>query len=299
VQAGQIYAFRARGPFEPARGLRFDPSKLLLDPYGRAIAVPKNYSRDAARQKGDNTATAMKSVVTDPHAYDWEMHVDGFRFDLASILARDSSGSVMPNPPMVWDIESDPALAGAKMIAEAWDAAGLYQVGNFVGDSWKEWNDRFRDDIRDFFRGANGSVARAADRLIGSASIYGPRQRELEQSINFVSCHDGFTLNDIVSYNQKYNKENGENNRDGCGDNRSWNCGFEGATDDPAIEKLRNRQVKNFLTACYCPEASPCFSWATRCGAASAATTTPTARTTTRAGSIGICCPNMAMSCGL
>ena len=438
VQAGQIYGFRAYGDFDPVRGLRFDPTKLLLDPYGRAVVVPRNYSREAARLKGDNTATAMKSVVTDTHSYDWEgdaplkrpwsrtiiyemhvrgftahpssglaesrrgtyaglvekipylqqlgitavellpvfqydpqdapagrtnywgyspvsffaphqayssrkdprgvvdefrdmvkalhragievildvvfnhtaeagddgptqcfrgldneayyllcqdrsqyanytgtgntlnanhpvirrmivdslrywvqeMHVDGFRFDLASILARDSSGSVMSNPPVLWDIESDPALAGTKMIAEAWDAAGLYQVGNFVGDSWKEWNDHFRDDVRDFFRGANDSTAaRAADCLLGSPRIYGAKQRELEESINFVSCHDGFTLNDLVSYNQKHNEDNGEGNRDGRDDNRSWNCGFEGPTDDPSIDTLRSRQVKNLAVS--------------------------------------------------
>ena len=436
VQAGQIYGFRAYGPFEPTRGLRFDPSKLLLDPYGRAIVVPKNYSREAARQEGDNTATAMKSVVTDPQAYDWEgdlplrrpwsrtiiyemhvrgftahpssglaeskrgtyaglvekipylqqlgitavellpvfqfdsqdaprgrtnywgyapvsffapqqayssrqdplgavdefrdmvkalhragievildvvfnhtaedghdgptqcfrgldnptyyllgedrsryanftgtgdtlnanhpvirrmivdsarywvgdMHVDGFRFDLASVLSRDSSGAVMSNPPVLWDIESDPVLAGTKMIAEAWDAVGLYQVGKFPGDAWKEWNDRFRDDVRDFFRGANDSVGRVADRLLGSPSIYGQREREAEESVNFVACHDGFTLNDLMSYNQKHNEDNGEDNRDGREENRSWNCGVEGPTDDPQIERLRNRQVKNFFT---------------------------------------------------
>ena len=447
VQAGQIYGFRANGLFEPARGLRFDPAKLLLDPYGRSVAVPQHYSREAARLEGDNTATAMKSVVTDPHAYDWEgdvplkrpwsrtiiyemhvrgftahpssglteskrgtyaglvekipylkelgvtavellpvfqfdtqdapqgrtnywgyspvsffsphqayssrqeplravdefrdmvkalhragievildvvynhtaesghdgptqcfrgldnptyyllceersryanftgtgntlnanhpvvrrmildslhywvqeMHVDGFRFDLASILSRDSSGAVMPNPPVLWDIESDPALAGAKMIAEAWDAAGLYQVGNFAGDSWKEWNDRFRDDIRDFFRGANDSAGRAADRLVGSPSIYGSKERELEESINFAACHDGFTLNDLVSYNHKHNEENGEGNRDGCNENRSWNCGFEGPTDDPRVEALRNRQVKNFFTAVMLSGGVPMF----------------------------------------
>jgi glycogen operon protein len=419
----------------------------LLDPYCRAIAVPKNYSREAASQKGDNTATAMKSVVTDPQAYDWEcdaplkrpwsrtivyemhvrgftahpssglpeskrgtyagliekipylrqlgitavellpvfhfdpqdaprgrtnywgyspvsffaphqaysscqdplgavaefrdmvkalhrsgievildvvfnhtsegghdgptqcfrgldnpayyllgedrsqyanftgtgntlnanhpavrrmivdslrywvdqMHVDGFRFDLASILARDSSGAVMSNPPVLWDIESDPVLAGTKMIAEAWDAAGLYQVGNFVGDSWKEWNDRFRDDIRDFFRGASDSVGRVADRLLGSPSIYGHKEREAEESVNFVACHDGFTLNDLASYNYKHNEENGEDNRDGRDDNRSWNCGFEGPTDDPGIERLRNRQVKNFLTATMLSVGVPMF----------------------------------------
>ena len=447
VQAGQIYGFRARGAFAPDRGLRFDPSKLLLDPYGRAIVVPKNYSREAARLKGDNTATAMKSVVTDPHAYDWEgdvplkrpwsrtiiyemhvrgftahpssglaeskrgtyaglvekipylqqlgitavellpvfqfdpqdappgltnywgyspvsffaphqayslrqgplgaldefrdmvkalhragievildvvfnhtaegghdgptlcfrgldnptyyllcedrsryanftgtgntlnanhpiirrmivdslrywvneMHVDGFRFDLASFLARDSSGAVMSNPPVLWDIESDPALAGTKMIAEAWDAAGLYQVGSFVGDSWKEWNDRFRDDMRDFFRGSNDSVGRMADRLLGSPSIYGQREREAEESVNFVACHDGFTLNDVVAYDHKHNEANGEDNRDGRDDNRSWNCGAEGPTDDPAIERLRNRQVKNFFTATMLSVGVPMF----------------------------------------
>ena len=177
-----------------------------------------------------------------------EMHVDGFRFDLASILARDHSGRPLPNPPVLWDIESDPALAGTKLIAEAWDAAGLYQVGSFVGDAWKEWNGRFRDDVRDFFRGEPGTVRRVADRLVGSPEVYGHKEREAEQSVNFVTCHDGFTLNDLVSYNDKHNEANGEDNRDGADDNRSWNCGVEGPTDDPAVERLRNRQVKNFLT---------------------------------------------------
>ena len=436
VQAGQIYGFRAYGPSNFASGFRFDPSKLLLDPYGRAVVVPKRYSRIAAEGEGNNTATAMKSVVVDPRAYDWEgdrplrrpssrtivyemhvrgftahpnsgvgihkrgtyaglvekipyleelgvtavellpvfqfdfqdcppghvnywgyapisffaphqayssgegpldavdefrsmvkalhragievildvvfnhtaegnhdgptlcfrgidnstyyilepdrsryanyggtgntlntnhpivrrmimdslrywveeMHVDGFRFDLASILTRDSSGHVMANPPVLWDIESDPALAGTKMIAEAWDAAGLYQVGSFPGDSWKEWNGRFRDDARDFFRGAQRSVPRIADRFLGSHEIYGHKQREAEQSVNFVTCHDGFTLNDLVSYNQKRNEDNGEGGRDGADDNRSWNCGVEGPSDDPIVEAVRNRQVKNFLT---------------------------------------------------
>jgi isoamylase len=174
--------------------------------------------------------------------------VDGFRFDLASILARDATGHVMPNPPVLWDIESDPVLGGTKLIAEAWDAAGLYQVGSFVGDSWREWNGRFRDDARDFFRGAEGSLKRFADRMIGSPEIYGHKEREPEQSINFVTCHDGFTLNDLVSYNEKHNEANGEKNRDGANDNRSWNCGVEGPSTDPAVEGLRNRQVKNFLT---------------------------------------------------
>jgi isoamylase len=436
VQPGQLYAYRAHGRFDPASGLRFDPGKVLLDPYGRGVVVPKNYSRDAARREGDNSATAMKSVVVDPCAYDWEgdrplhrpssrtviyemhvrgftrhpgsgvsenrrgtyagliekipylhelgitavellpifqfdtqdappgrvnywgyspvsffaphqsyssrqdplgpvtefrdmvkalhragievildvvfnhtaeggdagptlsfrgldnaiyyilgqdrsryanysgtgntlnannpivrrmildslhhwvneMHVDGFRFDLASILDRDESGNLMPSPPVLWDIDSDPALASTKLIAEAWDAAGLYQVGHFIGDSWKEWNGRFRDDVRSFFRGDEGLVAPFADSLLGSPQIYAHKEREPEQSVNFVTCHDGFTLDDLVSYNQKHNEPNGEHNRDGANDNRSWNCGVEGPSNDPAIEKLRNRQVKNFLT---------------------------------------------------
>jgi len=177
------------------------------------------------------------------------MHVDGFRFDMASILGRDESGNVMSNPPVLWDIESDPALAGTKLIAEAWDAAGLYQVGRFVGDGWKEWNGRFRDDVRSFFRGEDGTVKRFADCLLGSPSLYGHKQREPEQSVNFVTCHDGFTLNDLVSYGAKHNEANGEDNRDGADDNRSWNCGVEGPTDHPDIDRLRTRQVKNFFTA--------------------------------------------------
>jgi glycogen operon protein len=176
------------------------------------------------------------------------MHVDGFRFDLASILARDTSGHLMANPPVLWDVESDPVLAGTKLIAEAWDAAGLYQVGSFIGDSWKELNGRFRDDVRSFFRGDPNSAARFADRFLGSPEIYAHEEREAEQSVNFVTSHDGFTLNDLVSYDHKHNEANGENGRDGTDDNRSWNCGVEGPSDDPSIECLRKRQVKNFFT---------------------------------------------------
>jgi glycogen operon protein len=129
-----------------------------------------------------------------------EMHVDGFRFDLASILTRYSSGCPLPNPQVLWNIESDPLFAGTKLIAEAWDAAGLYQAGSFVGESWREWNGKFRDDLRSFFPGEPGSVRRVADRIIGSPQLYGHKEREAEQSVNFVTCHDGFTLNDLVSY---------------------------------------------------------------------------------------------------
>ncbi|HET7221171.1 MAG TPA: glycogen debranching protein GlgX [Vicinamibacterales bacterium] len=434
LKAGHVYAYRAHGPFAPDRGYRYDREKVLLDPYGLAVAVPDGYDRSAARRPGDNTAVAMKSVVADPSRYDWEgdtplrrpfsetvvyemhvggfthhpssgvpaekrgtyagliqkipyladlgitavellpifhfdvqdaptgvnywgyqpvsffaphaayssrrdplgaldefrdmvkalhragievildvvfnhttegghdgptmcyrglanefyyilqddkscyadysgcgntlnanqpivrrliqdslrywvteMHVDGFRFDLAAILSRDERGHPLPNPPVLWDIESDPLLAGTKLIAEAWDAAGLYQVGTFVGDTWQEWNGRFRDDVRRFLKGDNYSVSGVASRLLGSPDIYGHDEREAEQSVNFVTCHDGFTLNDLVSYNQKHNEANGDQNRDGANDNFSWNCGVEGPTDDPAIEALRNRQVKNFI----------------------------------------------------
>jgi glycogen operon protein len=143
--------------------------------------------------------------------------------------------------------ESDPVLANVKLIAEAWDAAGLYQVGRFAGDSWKEWNGKFRDDVRAFLKADDRTVRALASRIVGSPDLYAAEDREPEQSINFASCHDGFTLNDLVSYNGKHNEANGEGNRDGSDDNRSWNCGVEGPTDDAAIEALRNRQVKNFL----------------------------------------------------
>jgi isoamylase len=191
----------------------------------------------------------VRRLILDSLRY-WvaEMHVDGFRFDLASVLSRDGQGLPIPNPPVLWDIESDPVLSGTKLIAEAWDAAGLYQVGTFIGDTWQEWNGRFRDDVRGFLKGDDGTVTRVASRLLGSPDIYGHELREAEQSINFVTCHDGFTLNDLVSYNTKHNEANGHRNTDGADDNRSWNCGAEGVTEDPAIEELRNRQVKNFFT---------------------------------------------------
>ncbi|MDX1614545.1 MAG: glycogen debranching protein GlgX [Candidatus Promineifilaceae bacterium] len=433
---GQIYAYRAHGPYAPRRGLRFDPDKVLLDPYGKAVATPRRYSRMAAVQPGDNAAMAMKSVIADLSDYDWEgdrplqrpytktviyemhvggftkhpssgvaaekrgtfvglmekipylqdlgitavellpvfqfdaqdappgltnywgytpvsffaphngyascddplctinefrdmvkalhqagievildvvynhtaehgrdgptfcfrglensvyylldkqdrrrylnysgtgntlnasntivrrlildslhywveeMHVDGFRFDLASILSRGEDGRPLFNPPTLWDIESDPRLAGTKLIAEAWDAAGLYQVGSFIGDRWTEWNGRFRDDLRAFMKGDRGTVSKVPARVLASPDLYSHEEREPEQSINFITAHDGFTLNDLVSYNEKHNLANREDNRDGTDYNLSWNCGVEGPTVDVAIERLRNRQVKNFL----------------------------------------------------
>ncbi len=432
---GQVYGFRAHGPFEPAKGHRFDAGKILLDPYGRGVTVPTCYDRRACSVRGDDTRCAMRSVVATPGGYDWhgdehprhpsdrtviyemhvrgftrhessgvaaerrgtylgvidkipylvdlgvtavellpvfqfdeqsappgltnywgydpvsffaphvgyatsrdplvaidefrdmvralheagievildvvynhtaesdhegptfclrglenatyylldddksryadysgtgnslnanasvvrrmildslhywtqEMHVDGFRFDLASILSRDDDGQPLADPPVLWDIETDPVLAGTKLIAEAWDAAGLYQVGHFIGDHWKEWNGKFRDDVRGFLRGDEGFVSRISSRFLASPDLYGHSEREADRSVNFVTCHDGFTLNDLVSYDRKHNEANGQDNLDGSDHERSWNCGIEGPTDDPAIEALRTRQIKSFL----------------------------------------------------
>jgi isoamylase len=177
-----------------------------------------------------------------------EMHVDGFRFDLASILSRDEAGSPLANPPVLWDIDTDPGLAGTKLVAEAWDAGGLYQVGTFIGDQWKEWNGRFRDDVRSYIKGDPGCISRLPNRLLASPDLYERDNLAPDQSINFVTCHDGFTLDDLVSYNVKHNEANHEDNRDGSDNNLSWNHGSEGPTSDPEIENLRVRQIKNFLT---------------------------------------------------
>jgi len=203
--------------------------------------LEEDCSRYADYSGTGNTLNAnhpiVRRMILDSLRY-WvnEMHVDGFRFDLALILARDSFGHPLTNPPVLWDIDSDPSLAGTKLIAEAWDAAGLYQVGNFIGDSWKEWNGKFRDDVRSFLRTEPGSVRRIADRTVGSPEIYAHEEREAEQSVNFVTCHDGFTLQDLVSYERKHNEANGEENRDGSDTNWSFNSGFEGI---PAPEKIR------------------------------------------------------------
>jgi glycogen operon protein len=164
------------------------------------------------------------------------------------VLSRDEDGRPIPRPPILWDIQDDPVLAGTKLIAEAWDAAGLYEVGSFAGDRWLEWNGRFRDDIRSFVKGDEGKAWALGQRILASPDIYAAEGREPEQSVNFVTCHDGFTLEDLVSYDTKHNEANGEDNRDGNDQNLSWNCGVEGPTDDPEIERLRRRQVKNLLT---------------------------------------------------
>jgi glycogen operon protein len=194
-----------------------------------------------------NYSIVRRMILDSLHYWVEEMHVDGFRFDLASVLSRGESGELLKNPPILWDIESDTILTKTKLIAEAWDAGGLYQVGSFIGDRWQEWNGMFRDDVRRFFRGDPGTASDLAPRLIASPDLYGHEKREPEQSINFITCHDGFTVNDLVSYNQKHNLENRENNLDGSNENFSWNCGAEGPSGSSEIESLRNRQVKNFL----------------------------------------------------
>ena len=194
-----------------------------------------------------NHPVVRRMILDSAHYWVSVMHVDGLRFDLASILSRDESGRPVANAPVLADLETDPVLAGTKFIAEAWDTQ-LYQLGYFGGGNWKEWNGKFRDHVRGFFKGDRGSVRRVADRLLGSPDLYGRPGGSAEQSVNFVACHDGFTLNDLVSYNEKHNEENGEDNRDGNNDNLSWNCGVEGPTEIAAVEKLRKQQIKNLLT---------------------------------------------------
>ena len=445
VRAGQLYGYRVDGPFDPSQGLRFDATKLLVDPYARAVAYLPSYRRSKAIGPGDNTGFALKSVIVDPAAYDWEgdqplqrpyvdsviyelhvtgftknansgvaiekrgtyagliekipylqqlgvktielmpiqqfdpqdaprgvnywgyqpvawfaphaayssnqsplgavdefrdlvkalhradievildvvfnhtaegdetgptlslrgldneacyihdpkdparyvddtgcgntinannpvmrrmildclrywvteMHVDGFRFDLAASLSRRWDGAPLERAPILYDIESDPVLAGTKIIAEAWDAGGLYAVSHFAGDRWGVWNGRYRDIVRRFVKGDAGMVGSLADCLVGSRNLFHEAGRNPDRSVNFITAHDGFTLNDLVSYDEKHNEANGENNRDGSNDNFSWNCGAEGPTDDAALESLRQGQAKNLLTILFLSEGRP------------------------------------------
>lgn len=187
------------------------------------------------------------------------MHVDGFRFDEGSVLSRGPGGAPMEFPPVLWQIELDDVLAETKVIAEAWDAAGLYQVGHFPGFRWAEWNGVYRDTLRKFIAGEAGIVGDLADRITGSPSLYQSNGHLPINSVNFITAHDGFTLNDLVSYNNKHNEANGEGNRDGVDDNMSWNCGAEGPTDDPAINALREQQIRNFATLLMLSQGVPMF----------------------------------------
>jgi glycogen operon protein len=186
-----------------------------------------------------------------------EMHVDGFRFDLASILGRDGAGRLLANPPLLEQIAEDPILRETKLIAEAWDAAGAYQVGSFSERRWAEWNGRYRDDVRRFWRGDDAMLGAFASRICGSADLYARSGKGPECSINLITCHDGFTLNDLVSFQYKHNRANGEQSRDGPGENFSENYGAEGPTKDPAIQSIRQRQIKNFLLTLFISRGVP------------------------------------------
>jgi isoamylase len=233
-----------RGPTHSFRGID-NRTFYLLDPDNRAVYL--NYS-GVGNTFNANHPLPQKFIVDCLRHWVDEMHVDGFRFDEGSILARGEDGTALEHPPVIWQIELDDGLADTKVIAEAWDAAGLYQVGHFPGDRWAEWNGRYRDDVRRFVKGDPGLTGAIASRLGGSSDIYQGRGQTPGNSINFVTVHDGFTLNDLVSYNRKHNEANGEGNRDGIDDNLSWNGGVEGPSADPAIDALRTRQIKNFFT---------------------------------------------------
>jgi glycogen operon protein len=249
------------GPTLCFRGLD-NPIYYILEPNNPAAYA--NYSGCGNTFKGNHPIGGR--MILDSLRY-WvsEMHVDGFRFDLATVLTRDASGRPMSgyestsNLGLIWVMESDPALAGTKLIAEAWDAAGLYGVGGFFqyGDWFAEWNGPFRDDVRRFVKGDSGMVPKLAARIMGSPDIYRRLDTDINRSINFITCHDGFTLNDLVSYNYKHNEANDEQNRDGANDNHSWNCGTEGQTEDPEIEALRLQQIKNFLTILFMSQGTP------------------------------------------
>jgi glycogen operon protein len=231
-----------RGPTFSFRGLD-NSIYYILDENKRYY---KNYS--GCGNTVNCNHPVVRTLIMDCLRY-WvtEMHVDGFRFDLGSILGRDQQGQLMENPPVLEQIAEDPILRNTKIIAEAWDAGGAYQVGWFPGGRWAEWNDRFRDDIRRFWRGDPHQVRHLATRLSGSSDLYLRDGRKPFHSINFVTSHDGFTLRDLVSYENKHNENNGEDNRDGGNGNYSSNFGFEGASSDPKIESLRVQQIKNFI----------------------------------------------------
>lgn len=189
-----------------------------------------------------------------------EYRVDGFRFDLASILGRDQNGAPMANPPIIESLAFDPVLGKMKLIAEAWDAGGLYQVGSFPSwNRWAEWNGRYRDDMRSFLKGDDGMAGNAITRITGSRDLYSPESRGHKASVNFMTCHDGFTLYDLYSYNEKHNEKNGWNNTDGDNNGHSWNCGAEGETDDPNVNGLRRRLIKNAFAALLCSRGPAMF----------------------------------------
>ncbi|MDR1613261.1 MAG: glycogen debranching protein GlgX [Planctomycetota bacterium] len=241
-----------RGPTISFRGLD-NPVYYMLDGHGKY----RNYS--GCGNTVNCNHPLVREYILDVLRY-WAgfMHVDGFRFDLASILGRDMNGNVLDNPPVVEIIAMDPILAGTKLIAEAWDAGGLNQVGKFPSyGRWSEWNGFYRDDIRMFWRGDKGMVSRVASRVCGSDDLYRKSGRRPGHSINFITAHDGFTLNDLVSYSRKHNEDNGEHNRDGENYNHSVNFGVEGPTDDQGVLQRRRRQMKNFIATLLLSQGTP------------------------------------------
>jgi glycogen operon protein len=215
----------------------------------------KNYSGTGNTIKA-NHSVVRRMILDSLRFWVEEMHVDGFRFDLAAILARAEDGTPMKNAPILWEIESDPVLSKVKIIAEAWDLE-QYQLGQFIGDRWAEWNGKFRDDVRGFMIGHEDMMNAFVQRVTGSSDLFRDNTRDPNRSINFVTCHDGFTLNDLVSYNEKHNWANGEDNRDGHNHNISWNHGEEGPTEDTAINTLRERQIKNFFCVMMLSQGTP------------------------------------------
>jgi glycogen operon protein len=234
------------------RGLD-NPTYYLLDPAGRYL----NYS-GCGNTLNCNHPVVRHMILAALRYWVTEMHVDGFRFDLASILGRGRDGEVLPNPPVLESIAADPVMAHVKLIAEAWDAAGLYQVGSFPSwGRWAEWNGRFRDELRRFVKSDPGMTRLLATRLAGSPDLYRGSERAPWHSINFVTSHDGFTLADLVSYNEKRNRENGEDNADGHPENLAWNCGEEGPSQRPEVVALRRRQQRNFLALMFLSQGVP------------------------------------------
>jgi isoamylase len=242
-----------RGATFSWRGLD-NPTYYLLEPKtGRYL----NYS-GCGNTLNCNHPVVRFQILSALRYWVTEMHVDGFRFDLASILGRGRDGEVLPNPPLLEAIAADPVMADVKLIAEAWDAAGLYQVGSFPSwGRWAEWNGKFRDEVRRFVKSDPGTTRLLATRLAGSPDLYAGKDRAPWHSINFLTSHDGFTLADLVSYNDKHNWENGEGNTDGHGDNLSWNCGGEGPSSRLEVNELRRRQQRNFLTLLFFSQGVP------------------------------------------
>ena len=242
------------GPFISFKGLD-NNVYYILSPDG------KYYNFSGCGNTLNCNHPVVQQMILDSLRY-WTVtyHIDGFRFDLASILGRNQDGSPMNNPPLLQNLAFDPILANVKLIAEAWDAGGLYQVGTFPAwNRWAEWNGKYRDDMRNFLKGDLSLFKTAADRITGSMDIYDPASRGHKASVNFLNCHDGFTLWDMYTYSRKHNHENGWNNTDGSDDNRSWNCGEEGETDDPRIMFLRRKLAKNAMAVLLMSRGTPMF----------------------------------------